>query len=93
VGLGGRLRRQRLHPRRLRRPGTRRAQISGQFILSVNDVPETREFFRRFAIETVASRYTVSGGKWSDVTEIVVTGPSADPLPASRDLLSFSEGG
>jgi hypothetical protein len=54
-------------------------------------VPETREIFRRFAIETVATRYTVSG-KWSDVTEIVVTGPSAEPLPASRDLLSFSEG-
>jgi hypothetical protein len=31
----------------------------------------------------------VSGGKWSDVTEIVVTGPSAEPLPASRDLLSL----
>jgi hypothetical protein len=54
---------------------------------------ETREIFRRFAIETVATRYTVAGGKWSDVTEIVVTGPSAEPTPASRDLLSFSEGG
>ena len=30
---------------------------------------------------------------WSDVTEIVVTGPSPEPLPASHDLLSFSEGG
>jgi hypothetical protein len=29
---------------------------------------------------------------WSDVTEIVVAGPSAEPLPASR-LLSFSERG
>jgi hypothetical protein len=48
-----------------------------------------REFFRRFAIETVATRCTVSDSKWSDVTEIVVTGPSAEPLPASRDLLSF----
>jgi hypothetical protein len=28
---------------------------------------------------------------WSDVTEIVVTGPSAEPLRTSRDLLSFSE--
>jgi hypothetical protein len=35
----------------------------------------------------------VSGSKWSDVTEIVVAGPSAVPLSASRDLLSFSEGG
>jgi hypothetical protein len=38
-----------------RRAVTPLAQISGQFILSVNDVPETREFFRRFAIETVAT--------------------------------------
>jgi len=68
----------------------RLGRIAGQFILSVNDVPETREIFRRFAIEAVATRYTVAGGKWSDVTEIVVTGPSAQPLPASRDLLSFS---
>ena len=35
---------------------------------------------------------SVFPGKWSDVTEIVVTGPSSEPLPASRDLLSFSEG-
>jgi len=71
--------------------GREARQIAGRFILSVNDVPETREFFRRFAIETVATRYTVSR-KWSDVTEIVVTGPSAERLPTSRDLLSFSEG-
>ena len=51
-------------------------------------MPETREIFRRFGVET---RYTVSGGKWSDMTEIVVTGRSAEPLPALRDLLSFSE--
>jgi len=68
----------------------RLTSIAGKFILSVNDVPETRKIFRRFAIETVATRYTVSG-KWSDVTEIVVTGPSAGPLPAWCDLRSFSE--
>jgi hypothetical protein len=34
----------------------------------------------------------VSGGKWSDVTEIVITGLSAEPLSASRDLLSFFGG-
>jgi hypothetical protein len=39
---------------------TRLRQTSGRFIQSVNDVPETREIFRRFAIETVATRYTVS---------------------------------
>jgi DNA adenine methylase len=36
---------------------------SGRFILSVNDVPETREAFARFAIEGVATRYTIAGGK------------------------------
>jgi len=71
---------------------TRLAQIAGRFILSVSDVPQTREIFRRFAIETDAKRYTVSGES-SDVTGIVVTGPPAEPLPAPRDLLSFSEGG
>jgi len=70
----------------------RLGRIAGRFVLSGNDVPDTREIFRRFAIEAVATRYTVSG-KWSDVMEIVVTGPSAEPLPTSRDLLSFSEGG
>jgi hypothetical protein len=28
----------------------------------------------RFGIEGVATRYTIAGGKWSDVAEIVVTG-------------------
>src|SRR6478672_6286334 len=88
LGLGGRLRRRSLTRADFVGLATRLAQIAGRFILSVNDVPETREFFRRFAIEAVATRYTVSGGNWSDVTEIVVTGPSAEPLPASRDLLS-----
>jgi len=27
-----------------------------------------------FGIEGVATRYTIAGGKWSDVAEIVVTG-------------------
>jgi len=31
----------------------------------------------RVAIESVATRYTVAGGKWSDVAEIMVTGPGA----------------
>jgi DNA adenine methylase len=65
--------------------------ITGKFILSVNDVPETREIFARFAIEQVKTRYTVAGGKWSDVSEIVVTGPSAEPLATPPDLLSFGD--
>jgi len=64
------------------------SRISGKFILSVNDVPETRDVFRRFSIESVATRYTISG-KWSDVTEIIVTGPSAASLTGAPDLLSL----
>lgn len=71
------------------RLAVRLTAISGRFILSVNDVPETRDAFARFAIEGVATRYTVAGGKWSDVAEIIVTGPSAGPLPTPRDLLSL----
>lgn len=62
--------------------------IAGRFILSVNDVPETRTAFARFSIEGVATRYSVAGGKWSDVAEIIVTGPSADAIEPVRDLLS-----
>jgi DNA adenine methylase len=58
--------------------------------VSVNDVPKTREAFAHFSIETVSTRYTIWGGKGSDVTEIVVTGPSKEPLPtAPKDLLSL----
>jgi hypothetical protein len=32
--------------------GREARQIAGRFILSVNDVPKTREIFRRFAIES-----------------------------------------
>lgn len=67
----------------------RLADIAGSFILSVNDVPETREIFAAFSIETVATRYTIAGGKWSDVRELIVTGPRPDGLPAVRDLLSL----
>jgi len=62
--------------------------ISGRFMLSVNDLAETRAIFARFAIEAVSTRYTVSG-KWTDVAEILVTGPSAEPLPTVRDVLTL----
>lgn len=71
------------------RLAVRLAAISGRFIMSVNDVPEMREAFARFAIESVATRHTVAGGKWSDVAEIVVTGPAREPLAVVQDLLSF----
>ena len=56
-----------------------------RFILSVK---RPRDAFARFAIEGVATRYTVAGGKWSDVAEIVVTGPAREQPVMPRDLLS-----
>ena len=36
----------------------------------------------------MATRYTVAGGKWSDVAEIVVTGLAREPLRPARDCRS-----
>ncbi|MGJ4882978.1 DNA adenine methylase [Bradyrhizobium sp. HKCCYLRH1065] len=62
--------------------------IAGKFMLSVNDVPETREVFADYAIEAVTTRYTISG-QWSDVAEILVTGPSPARFATAPDLLSL----
>lgn len=51
------------------------AGVRGRFILSINDVPETRELFGAFAIEPVQTRYTITGGQWADAREILVLGP------------------
>jgi hypothetical protein len=32
--------------------------------------------------------HTVAGGKWSDVAEIIVTGPGREPIAPVPDLLS-----
>jgi len=54
-----------------------------------NDVPEMRETFSRFTIDSVATRYAVAGGKGIEVAEIVVTGPSPDAVPPARNLWSL----
>jgi hypothetical protein len=36
----------------------------------------------------VSTRYTVAGGKWSDVAEIIVTGPGREAIAPVPDLLS-----
>jgi len=70
------------------RLAVRLSAIAGKFILSVNDVPEMRDVFARFAIESVATRYTVAGGKCSDVSEIIVSGPGREVIAPVPDLLS-----
>jgi hypothetical protein len=47
-----------------------------------------REIFAGFVIESGETQYTIAGGKPTDVTEIVVTGPSNEPLSPPADLLS-----
>ena len=44
------------------RLATQLAAISGSFILSINDVPETRRAFEGFDIEAVDVTYTIGGG-------------------------------
>jgi DNA adenine methylase len=54
------------------------ARIEGHFILSINDVPEIREAFGAFRLESVTTRYTIAGGTWADAGELIVMGPRAD---------------
>lgn len=67
----------------------RLGQINGRFLLTVNDVPEMREAFGRFTVEALQTRYTIAGGEWSEVSEILVSGPGADVIAPRRDLLSL----
>lgn len=53
------------------------ANIQGRFLLSINDTPEVREIFGRFAIEEVYLKYTMSrrAGSRSEVrTELLISG-------------------
>ena len=52
----------------------RLASLKGRFILSINDVPETRARFAGFTLETVSLTYTLAGGAGRAARELVVTG-------------------
>lgn len=45
----------------------------GRFILSLNDVPEVRDVFGRFAIESVATTYTMAKDNAKKVREVIIT--------------------
>ncbi|NOX40766.1 MAG: hypothetical protein GXP05_09690 [Alphaproteobacteria bacterium] len=49
------------------------ANISGRFILSINDRVEIRELFGRFPIEPVRLKYSVASGAGTDAREMIVT--------------------
>jgi len=55
---------------------TRLAGMKGRFLPSINDRPETRRIFGRFAIETVQTTYTVADrGNGKKAAELTVSGP------------------
>lgn len=49
--------------------------IKGRFLLSLNDAPEVREIFKRFAIEGVETNYSVNGAKQGNFKELIISGP------------------
>lgn len=52
----------------------RLARMKGRFILSINDTPEMREVFGRFAVESVGLTYHVSKGAPVAAKELIVSG-------------------
>lgn len=47
--------------------------IKGKFIMSINDVPEIREIFKKFHIMEVKTRYSVRVGACNEVTELLIS--------------------
>jgi DNA adenine methylase len=48
--------------------------LQGRFILSINDTPEVRAIFSRFAIDTAILNYRLSG-KVTPARELIISGP------------------
>ena len=49
------------------------SQIQGKFILSLNDVPEVREIFKGFNIESVQTKYLVGSKSTSIAQEVLIS--------------------
>ncbi|OYX43314.1 MAG: DNA methyltransferase [Rhodobacterales bacterium 32-67-9] len=50
------------------------AELKGRFLMSINDVPEIRETFRRFRIEEVKTTYTIAGkGAQPERAELLIS--------------------
>jgi DNA adenine methylase len=50
------------------------ARLQGLFILSSNDVPETRELFGRFHLQVVELMYSVARGTGTKASELIIRG-------------------
>ena len=63
--------------------------IKGQFILSINDVPEIRAAFHGFAMEQAELFYSVSGGRGQPARELIISGDDdrADPFVSPHSFL------
>ena len=51
----------------------RLGRLQGRFILSINDVPETRRIFSRFDKQEADLTYSISGGKGTAARELIIT--------------------
>lgn len=49
-------------------------QLTGRFILSLNDRPEVRATFEGFAMDEVRTHYSIAGGRGSQVGELLISG-------------------
>ncbi|MFG1465283.1 DNA adenine methylase [Xanthobacter sp. DSM 24535] len=72
------------------RLATHLAAIKGRFILSINDVPETRALFSAFECQEVDLVYTISDGQPKAVRELIFTSPGL-PTPADRAPRLFDD--
>ena len=54
--------------------------IEGQFLMSINDVPEIREVFAGFAMATVDLQYTVGNGSPVAARELIITNSRDIPI-------------
>ena len=65
----------------------RLAGLKGAFILTLNDTPDMRRIFRRFAVEAIEFRYSVGRADNQKGREVIITprqGGGRTPRKASR---------
>lgn len=60
--------------------------LKGNFVMSINDVPEIRETLAGFNLQEAALNYTVNGGKGVPAKELIVSGPQRRFKGSSKPL-------
>lgn len=59
-------------------------QLSGRWLLSLNDRPEVRQLFAGLPIEEIATTYTLDGGAGAQPARELLIGDGDDAWPATR---------